>query len=378
MARKNPVRRKKRRTSYPLAGVSPGTFRPDPLAVQSAVQVFAYGPEECKELQPQHLADVQPLLGAYPAVWVNIDGLADLELIEQLEQVFGLHRLTVDDIVNVGQRVKIEEYENGYYIVVHMSDKDNPLRTEQISLFLAAGLVITVQERPGDRFDPIRERLRANRGRLRKMGADYLLYALLDTIIDSHFPMLEAFDEQLEALEDEIIAHPARDISGRIHQVKSDLLAQKKSMWPLKDVLTELLHDDSPLIGEATQVFFRDCFDHTMRIIESLESHREKATGLMDLYISTVSNNMNEIMKVLTIIATIFIPLSFIAGLYGMNFNPQASRWNMPELNWAFGYPFALALMSLVAGGLLVYFRWKGWLGGREKKSAKDFSDKNE
>jgi magnesium transporter len=147
--------------------------------------------------------------------------------------------------------------------------------------------------------------LRANRGRLRKLGADYLLYALLDTIIDSHFPMLEAFDDQLEALEDEIIARPARDISGRIHQLKSDLLAQKKSLWPLKDVLTVLLRDDSPLIGEATQIFFRDCFDHTMRIIESLESHREKAIGLMDLYISAVSNNMNEIMKVLTIIATI-------------------------------------------------------------------------
>jgi len=378
MARKNPVRRKKRRTSYPQAGVSPGSYRPDPQAWQSAVHVFAYGPDECRELQPRRLADVQPLLGAHPVVWVNIDGLADLELIDQLEQVFGLHRLTVDDIVNVGQRVKIEEYENGYYIVVHMSDKDNPLRTEQISLFLAAGLVITVQERPGDRFDPIRERLRANRGRLRKLGADYLLYALLDTIIDSHFPMLEAFDDQLEALEDEIIARPARDISGRIHQLKSDLLAQKKSLWPLKDVLTVLLRDDSPLIGEATQIFFRACFDHTMRIIESLESHREKAIGLMDLYISAGSNNMNEIMKVLTIIATIFIPLSFIAGLYGMNFNPQASRWNMPELNWAYGYPFALLLMTLVSLGLLVYFRWKGWLGGRPKQSPRDSTEKHQ
>jgi magnesium transporter len=244
------------------------------------------------------------------------------------------------------------------------------LASEQVSLFLGDGYVITFDEKPGDSFDPIRERIRQGKGKIRQVGADYLAYALLDAIIDRHFPLLEHYDSLLDELEDEIMEHPTKNTIMKIHEIRRDLLVIKRILWPMRDVISALLRESASYIRTETIVFLRDCYDHTIRAIDLVENYREIVTSLMDVYLSSVSNRLNDIMKVLTMIATIFIPLSFIAGIYGMNFNTQKSPLNMPELDWYWGYPFALAVMAAVAAGIVFYYWRKGWIfSGRAKES---------
>jgi magnesium transporter len=239
------------------------------------------------------------------------------------------------------------------------------LWTEQFSLFLGKGFVLTFQEgRPGDCFDPVREQIRKGVGRLREAGPDHLAYALLDAVIDAYFPVLEAYGESLEDLEEDLLWDPRRQSVIQIHAIKRDLLTLRRAIWPLRDVIGLLLREEPAFILPETHPYLRDCYDHIVQIIDLVETYRELTSSMMDVYLSSVSNRMNEIMKVLTVISTIFIPLSFIAGVYGMNFNPQASPLNMPELNWAWGYPLCLGLMGCVAGALVVYFWRRGWLSG--------------
>jgi magnesium transporter len=238
-------------------------------------------------------------------------------------------------------------------------------------MFLNDRILLTFQERPGDCFDLVRDRIRKRRGQIRNRGADYLTYALLDAVIDGYFPVLEACGERLETLETSVIAEPSRDQVVQVHDMKRDLLSLRRAVWPQREMVNALTRDSTAFVSDQTQVYLRDCYDHTVQLMDMVETYREIASGLLDIYLSSVGTKMNEIMKVLTIIATIFIPLSFIAGLYGMNFDPKASPWNMPELAWYWGYPVALALMLAVALGLLVYFRRKGWIGGRAKDSAR-------
>ena len=239
------------------------------------------------------------------------------------------------------------------------------LETEQLSLFLGQNYVLTFQERPGDSFDPVRDRIRRAGGWVRSAGPDYLAYALIDALIDNYFPVLEQYGERLETLEDEVITRPGPGLVAQIHEIKRDLLTLRRAIWPLRETVNSLVRDPIPLIRDETRIYLRDCYDHTVQIIDLLENYRDIASGLMEVYLSSVSNRLNEIMKILTMFTAFFIPLSLITGIYGMNFNGAISPLNMPELNWYLGYPYALGLMAVVAIGMLMYFRKKKWLGSQ-------------
>lgn len=344
-------------------GAAPGTLIVDPQAPRPVIRLIAYGPDSITEQKIDDVELIPSLLGKWPVTWINIDGLGDVSIINRLGQIFGLHRLAMEDVINVHQRAKVEHYDNHYYITARMANIGAKLDTEQLSLFLGKNYVLTFQETEGDCFDPVRERIRTASGKARFSGPDYLAYTLLDAFIDYYFPVLEQYGERLEALEDEVILRPERQVISIIHQVKRDLLALRRAIWPLREALSSLVRETNPLISDETRIYLRDCYDHTIQIIDLLENFRDIASSLMEVYLSSVSNRLNEIMKVLTIFTAIFIPLNFIVGIYGMNFDPDKSPWNMPELHWRYGYPFALILMSIVALGLLGYFRRKGWFG---------------
>lgn len=237
------------------------------------------------------------------------------------------------------------------------------LETEQVAMALGRGFVVTFQEVPGDSFDPVRRRLRSSGGQIRQRGPDYLAYALIDAAIDAFFPVLELIGEQVEELEDDVVARPGNRQVARIHDLKRNLLTARRALWPLRDMVNALLREDSPLIDQQTLIYLRDCHDHASQLIDMIETYREICSGLVDIHLSSASNRMNEVMKVLTVIATIFIPLTFIVGVYGMNFDPAAGPLSMPELGWRYGYPASLLLMAAIAAGLLMWFRSKGWIG---------------
>jgi magnesium transporter len=273
--------------------------------------------------------------------------------------------------VNLHQRPKVEAYDGYLFIVLRMpvalpSAVDAPpsrLETEQVTMALGRDFVVTFQERPGDSFDPVRHRLRSPGGQIRERGPDYLVYALIDAAIDAFFPILEAYGEQVEELEDDVVAQPGNTQIARIHELKRNLMTARRALWPLRDMVNALLREDSLLIEKQTLIYLRDCHDHVIQLIDMIETYREICSGLIEIHLSSVSNRMNEVMKVLTIIATIFIPLTFIVGVYGMNFDPTAGPLSMPELGWRYGYPGILVLMTLIAVGLLIWFRSKGWIG---------------
>ena len=353
-------------------GSAPGTLIAHPSATKPAIHLIGYGPESAEEREIENIDELQSLVSRWPVMWVNVDGLGDVEVVRALGEIFGLHRLTLEDVINVHQRPKVEDYSDHIFVVTRMIDPRGTPETEQISMFLGDGFLLTFQERPGDSFEPVRERIRRHRGIIRENKADYLAYALLDTVIDSYFPVLETFGERLEALEDTVMAEARSPQVSEIHNLKRDLLLLRRAIWPQREMINGLSRQSSPFVSDRTEIYLRDCYDHVVQLMDILETYREVATDLVDVYLSSTSARMNEVMKVLTIIATIFIPLSFIASLYGMNFDPAVSPWNMPELRWYLGYPFALALMALLAGGLLYNFRRKGWIGSaRERSSTK-------
>lgn len=343
-------------------GAVPGTVAVDPTAPRPAVRVVSFGPEDLIEEEPESLDRVTELVGQRPVTWVDVQGLGDAETVNRLGAIFGLHPLALEDVVNTHQRAKVEDYGEHLFIVARMLRNGGRLETEQVSLFLGKNFVLTFQEQPGDCLDPVRKRLRNAKGRIRKAGADYLAYALLDAVVDAYFPLLEQYGEWLERADDEVSERPTHQTVVRIHALRSDLLLLRRAIWPFRDALAELIREPNPLICDETRVYLRDCYDHTVQIIDLVETCRELCSDLRDYYLSTVNNRMSEVMKVLTVIATIFIPLGFIAGLYGMNFDPSVSRWNMPELRWHHGYLFALGLMATVAAGLLFFFWRRGWL----------------
>ena len=353
----------KKKVNYPA--VSPGTLIEPEGAGHPVITVMAYDKSRVMEQTVDKPEDIRAFLKEYAVVWVNVDGLGDAELLDRLGAVFELHALALEDVLNTHHRPKVEVYDDNVFVVTRMAAiRGNAMDLEQVSLFLGGKFVVSFQERPGDCLEPVRERIRKDASRVRLMGADYLAYALIDAIVDGYFPVLEHFSEKLNALEDAVVANPQNHVVEQIHELKRDFQVLHHGAWPFREALRDL-SGDIPFIREETRLFLRDCQDHVIQIVDILEVYRERAAGLTDLYLSSLSNKLNEVMKVLTIIATIFIPLSFIAGLYGMNFNPNASPFNMPELSWYLGYPFALAVMLLVAAGLLLYFRRKGWIGTR-------------
>jgi magnesium transporter len=350
-------------------GASPGTLIPDPAAVGSTISLIGYGDDQLIERHEISVDDVRSVKGTVPIVWINVDGLGDIELIERLGEIFGLHGLALEDVINVHQRPKAEEYEDHVFIVTRMVVPGPRVKTEQVSMFVGRDFVLTFQERPGDCFDLVRERLRSREGRIHQSGKDYLAYALIDAGIDAYFPVLEDYGERLEALEDAVVSRPQPDLIERVHAMKRDLLALRRAIWPHREMISALIREETPLVTDQTRVYLRDCYDHSIQLMDIVETYREVASGLVDVYLSSMSTRLNDIMKVLTIIATVFIPLGFIASLYGMNFDRSVSAWNMPELGWRFGYPLVLLVMAVSAGLLMLYFVRQRWIGQFWKRS---------
>ena len=351
-----------RRTSKP--GTPPGTLQaPAERRVDKVtITVFNYGPEHLVEKELSSVEEVATFKDAPGVTWINVVGVHDVDALQSFGDRFGLHPLALEDVVNTGQRPKFEDYEGCHFIVMRLIHLGETVEGEQISFFLGKGWVLTFQEIPGDVFDPVRDRIRKGRPRIRKAGADYLVYALIDALVDSFFPILEKLGERIEDLEDELIDNPATGTLEKIHQTKRELLQLRRAAWPQREVIHALERQESDLVKKETRVFLRDCYDHTIQIMDVVETYRDLAGGMMDLYLSSVSNRMNEVMKVLTVMASIFIPLTFLAGIYGMNFNPEASPWNMPELDWRWGYPVFWLVMLGVGGAMVWYFKRKDWL----------------
>lgn len=327
------------------------------------VHVMAYGPDELVEADLQDPAQVRDFLGRWPVTWIDVAGLGDAAVIEALGRLLGIHPLALEDVLNVHQRAKVEEYDTGTYMVVRMAElgEGGELALEQLSLFLGSDHVVTFQQWPGGPLDAIRERLRARGGRVREMGADYLAYALMDAVVDAYFPVVEHCDTALEELEEEILGSPGPGTVARLHGIRHDLLMIRRAVWPMRDAIALLMRESARFAAPETRLHLRDLYDHTVQILDLIEVHRDLIAGLVDIHLTNVSNRMNEVMRVLTVIATIFIPLSFLAGVYGMNFD-TSHPLNMPELRWPYGYLFALGLMALVAGTMLLFFWRRGWL----------------
>jgi magnesium transporter len=348
------------RKRHTPVGAKPGTLMINSHAQRPKIRVIKYKPDHLEEHDVAVVAELKDLLEESTVCWIDVQGLGDENVLREFADLFAIHSLALEDVVNVPQRPKIERFEKHTLCITRMALlRDEGIEPEQVSLFVGPNYVLTFQERSGDVFDPIRNRIRQGGPMLRSSGPSYLAYALLDAVIDGYYPILETLGEKLEALEDEIVANPQPAVLHEIHQTKRDLLAVRRAIWPQREAVNALIRDENPLITETVRVYLRDCYDHCVQIMDGVETYRELAAGLMDVYLSSVGNRQNEIMKVLTIMASIFIPLTFMAGLYGMNFE------NMPELHTPWAYPFLLAAMAMVAAGMIVYFRRRGWLGGR-------------
>ncbi len=328
----------------------------DRIAEEPRIRLIEYGPQRVEEREFKTVSDCLAARQAVGVSWINLDGLHEVGFVEQLGQAFGLHALTLEDILHTGQRPKIEEFDDYIFIVLRVLGYKEELEDEQISLILGKGFVLSFQERHGDVFEPVRERIRHGKGRIRNRQSDYLAYALVDAIVDNYFLVLERLGEQIEALSDNLVEDPRQSLIEQIHDVRTQMLGLRRSVWPLREVLSRLARMESKLFEDDTEIFIRDVYDHTIQVIDVIETYREMSSGLIDLYLSSASNKMNEVMKVLTVMASIFIPLTFIAGIYGMNFE------YMPELHVEWGYFFALFLMALVGVGMLFYFKRKKWL----------------
>ena len=342
-------------------GLPPGTLVHigEKKRERTTITILDYDERHLQEQEIKTVDECLPFKDKPTVTWIDVDGIHEVKILERLGDSFGLHPLVVEDVLNTDQRPKMEDFGDYIFIVLKMlyyNDKNDEIVTEQISLILGPNFVISFQEREGDVFDPIRERIRSEKGRIRKMGADYLAYALVDSIVDNYFIILEKLGEKIEFLEDELVTNPTPETLQAIHDLKREMIFLRKSVWPLREVVSGLERGESPLIQESTGIYLRDVYDHTIQVIDAVETFRDMLSGMLDIYLSSVSNRMNEVMKVLTIIATIFIPLTLIAGIYGMNFR------YMPELEWPWAYPMLWLIMLGIGVLMLIYFRRKRWL----------------
>lgn len=342
-------------------GAIPGSIAVHADAQPSRIDLIAYDAKRLEALESAVPEEIPVLLDAWPVVWINVTGLGSPDIIEALGRTLGLHSLALEDVVNVHQRPKVEDYDETVFIVARMPRGADAPATEQVSFFLGRNFVLTFQEADGDCFEPVRERLRHAKGRIRRYGPDYLAYALIDAIVDGFFAPVELYGDRLEALERETIERPNKSLVTRIHAARHDLSVMRKTFWSLREMLAVLSREPAGFFTDTTRIYLRDCYDHSIQLLDMTETYREFAASLFDLYLSTISNRMNEVMKVLTIIATIFIPLGVVAGIYGMNFNRDVSPLNMPELDWYWGYPFALGAMAAIALGMLFMFWRRRW-----------------
>ncbi len=358
------------------AGRPPGVLVQDPSARPTEVSVIAYRKNELTETSWKNEKQVNTLRNEYPVLWVNVSGLKDHEILTNIAKYFGLHPLALEDIANTHQRPKLDEYGQDVLWVARLprlvkrgpagSNLPGDVEFLQVAVYLGDGFVLTFSEEPNEVHEIIRDRLRNAGGRIRESEADYLAYAVMDVVVDQYYPVLDALSEEIEAMEEMVVSGPQKSAVKEIYSAKRKLMALRRSIWPLRDVFGRLLTVGGSRFKDETKVYLRDVADHVLWVINMLEFYRELGSGLLEVYLSSNGNRMNEIMKILTMIATVFLPLTFIAGIYGMNFKGDISPYNMPELDWYFGYPLALGLMAAVAVAFTVFFKRKGWLGDRE------------
>lgn len=342
-------------------GLPPGTLIHigEKKAEKVKLSVMRYSRDDFEEFELKNEKESTKFIDDSVITWINIDGLHETAIIENIGKHYKIHPLLLEDILNTAHRPKLEDFDDYLFVVVKMlyfKEEEQEVVAEQLSLILGSSYVLTFQEKEGDVFDPLRDRIKNGKGRVRKMGADYLAYSLLDAIVDHYFIILEKLGEKIEDLEEELLQAPTPDTLAELHNLKREMIFLRKSTWPLRELVSGLERNESSLVREPTQIFFRDLYDHTIQVIDTVETYRDVLNGMLDTYLSSVSNRMNEVMKTLTIIATIFIPLTFIAGIYGMNFK------YMPELEWNWGYFAALGVMAAVTLIMFVYFRKKKWL----------------
>jgi len=343
------------------AGLPPGVLVHigEKKAEYVRIRVMDYNEENIEEKELKTIEECLTYKDKPTVTWINIDGLHDMDIIQKIGSHFGLHPLVMEDIVHTEQGPKLDDHEDYLFIILKMlffDEGENQLRFEQFSVVLGPNFVISFQEIFGDVFKQVRERIRAGKGRIRKMGTDYLMYSLMDAIVDHYFIVLEKIAERIEDLEENLIRNPGPETLQTIHNFKRELIFLRKSVWPLREVCSSLERGESSLIHEKTTIFLRDMYDHTIQVIDTTETLRDIVSGMLEVYLSSVSNRMNEVMKLLTVIATIFIPLTFIAGIYGMNFK------YMPELDWHWGYFVALGVMFLILFIMLIWFRRKRFI----------------
>lgn len=342
----------------PTIAAVPGTLPTAVPGERPTITVIAYTPELVVETVPPSIDEALGAVSPEGVTWINVDGLGDPTLLARLGQRFGLHPLALEDVMNVPQRPKVERYEKHYFVVLRTMrlDPSGDTNEEQVSLFLGQGWMITVQERSdGDCFDGVREAIRQGRGRVREAGADYLAYLIIDSVVDAYFPVIESLADRMQTLESQSLAGPPPGLLERMQRTRHDLIAMRRAVWPMREEVGALLRDDATLVTAETRVFLRDVYDHAVQALDIVESLRETSVSVMEVYLSVQNQRLNEVMKVLTVIATLFIPLTFIASIYGMNFQ------HMPELTWRYGYAYALGLMAITAGVMIGYFRRRGW-----------------
>ncbi len=350
--------------SYHPPGTSPGTLRAHEHEAGGEVHLrLTHYTADAMQLRDQVSVDDCARYRAMPGItWLNVSGTPDFALLREIGEAFGLHNLALEDVLNVGQRPKLESYDAHLFAVLrYPRPNQEALHNDQVSLFLGKDFVVSICSGSEHPFRPVYDRLRKIGNPIRNRGADYLLYALVDTVVDQAFPVLETLGEELEAIESDLIEQPERDTLTRIHHLRRELLLLRRTLWPQREVVNGLLRNEYQQMEERTLIYLRDCYDHSIQVLEMVESYREMVTGMLDVYLSNVSNRLNQTMRILTVIATIFIPLTFITGVYGMNFDRGAGPWAMPELEWAWGYPVVWVVMVVVAAAMLVVFKRKGW-----------------
>ncbi|MDH5327956.1 MAG: magnesium/cobalt transporter CorA [Gammaproteobacteria bacterium] len=352
--------------TYHPPGTSPGTLTSAaPLpGTNPCIRLVDYNAVDYIDKELSSLQECKDYIDTQSITWVHLQNITQAEIIQDLGTLFDLHALALEDVLNTGQRPKVEEYDELLFVVLSLPQiVEHKLTTQQVSLFMGSNLVITAHNGESDPFEPLRQRLRKKKGRTRQQQADYLGYSIIDLIVDQGYPVLDALGETIETLEEEILSLKSKNITlTQIHQLRRELLILRRNLWPQREIVNQLLRSENGFFEESTRVYLRDCYDHTAQILDIIENYRETAGGLIDIYLSSASHRLSEIMRVLTMIATIFIPLTFVVGLYGMNFNNPNSPWSMPELRWYYGYPMVWLIMAVLVTGMLIYFKRKNWL----------------
>lgn len=359
----NQAKRPRKKNKRSPIGASPGTLVADPNAKPPILTLTAISPDRQITIPEVSLETVREYCEEWPLIWLDCAGLADVEMIARIGEQFGLHPLALEDAVNTGQRPKVDFFDDHVFVVASMIDDAATNRYEQISIFFGEKFVVTFQEREGDPFEPVRRRIESSKSRrIRNRRADYLAYALLDAIVDSYFPIMEESADKIEVFEDEMLNAFSKEQASRLHLFRRNMIVAKRVLGPMRDAVATLLRGEGHYIHDDTKIYLNDTLDHATRLMDMVEMYRDILTGLIDMHLSLSQAKTSEVINLLTKVSTIFIPLTFLVGVWGMNFDPQASPWNMPELTAYYGYPLALGFMLIVAVALILYFRWKKWM----------------